>query len=114
MTVPTIPSLPSRALIARCLSVAAIAACLPACVGAPAEAASGYGQTGSFENAGGRLGEVALDQASGEVYAAAFMRPPGFGPGDIERFDHSGSPLNSFGGIEEARFSGVAVDPNAH
>jgi hypothetical protein len=101
--------------LATYLTAVALSVCCLGSTSVPAWATTGYQELGSFETTGIKPQQVAADQTSGNLYVATFAAPPGlFGPGDIELFDASGNTLNSFGSAEEARFSGVALDPTTH
>ncbi len=92
--------------------VVAVAACWLG-LNASAQAATGYMLKGQFNTTRLNVYGVAVDQSSNDVYVATEFGS-GFGPGDVERFGSSGSPIDSFGGGGGPSFTGVAINPSSH
>jgi hypothetical protein len=77
-------------------------------IAATARATTGYEARGHFATSSGQARNLAIEESSGDVYAA--VPTAGFSFGDIEQFNAIGVALGTFG-PPESELNGVAVDP---
>jgi hypothetical protein len=94
--------------LAARLSAVFLVTCGFGVIAATARATTGYEPRGHFATSSGQARNLALDESSGDVYAA--VPTVGFSFGDIEQFNATGAALGSIGSAE-SEFGGVAVDP---